>query len=609
MARSDIARFAGLAACIAACSSPPSRPAEESLSLSTLRQACEQGKLAACDWLGKREVEQGDLAAAVETYRKACTDDMPVACLNLLKLAAPDSRLSSEQRHIALASLCEKGVLQGCETLVALAANDPSAQEKKQGVLWLKTACDQIGDSAACARLGEVYDTAAFAGVRVLDARDPGAAVDLYTKACGRAFNRNFWDDTPSHVDATSSSHAEEASCEKLGDHFVSGDGVPVNLLIAVDAYRHGGKIFSSACIQKQTKIRQADPSVAAYDDQQSAKEEQDHAQRLAAHEQDVADEAAQAKEEAEEAKQAAEEKEAQAEAQAAQQSDATTQFAQGLVAQANASNQYLPPPKANFSQTPRTTKIPKQTASSGAPKPSYSSSHPATRNTASSVQHPYVYVPGPNPGGLPGGAPSSYRTTVPSKPVQGGNSTNPSGSGPAGPAPAPTGNSALLQQCLARPITKTHLVQTNKFLAHSQIFQLLLDKVQVTCAPPNSKTWADWDACLGDNATRAYWSEEDAAQDDNDDLMHRYSAVASYYQGSEVCLNGPIRGTRKDCVTQAGTLEVVIGVCVPRLKSDIAQMNCEYSMLPGVWAAEDAQRDDNARKKRDDDCHQQFGY
>ena len=163
------------------------------------------------------------------------------------------------------------------------------------------------------------------------------------------------------------------------------------------------------------------------------------------------------------------------------------------------------------------------------------------------------------------------------------------------------------LQQCLAQPITPSHVVQTNPFLAHAQTFQTLLDKLRRACGA--SRTWAQWNDCMGGNAMDVFWSDEDRAVADSAALFTRYRAIAGNYSGPPVCLEGSdIHGTRSDCLANTATLEVERTLCATRLQADIDKLSCDSKMLPGVWDAEDARNDATARTQHEIACKQQFG-
>jgi hypothetical protein len=163
----------------------------------------------------------------------------------------------------------------------------------------------------------------------------------------------------------------------------------------------------------------------------------------------------------------------------------------------------------------------------------------------------------------------------------------------------------AALQKCLSEPVTHTTTTRTNPFPSYQQTFQSLLAKARQGCAA--ATTWSAWQGCIGDNATGALWSFEGPAASDQAALALRYGGVAIFFSGTS-CLWGNIKGTRADCTTAAGSLAVVRNLCTTRLQADIDMMSCDAAMLPGVWSAEDARSDADAKKKHDASCYATSG-
>jgi hypothetical protein len=159
-------------------------------------------------------------------------------------------------------------------------------------------------------------------------------------------------------------------------------------------------------------------------------------------------------------------------------------------------------------------------------------------------------------------------------------------------------------QACMSQPITPERVAQTNPFTSHAQTFSTLLQLAEGRCA--GSKTWAEWQACIGDNASGALWAVEGPAQTNHSDLFRRYRAAASEFKG-KVCLDQPVSRSRNDCMLTSGSLEVVRSNCAARLRQDVDQMNCDAEMLPSVWAAENGRKDADAAKRRDEDCKRRF--
>ncbi|MDB4958462.1 MAG: hypothetical protein JWO36_6031 [Myxococcales bacterium] len=179
-----------------------------------------------------------------------------------------------------------------------------------------------------------------------------------------------------------------------------------------------------------------------------------------------------------------------------------------------------------------------------------------------------------------------------------------PAASGPTAapkPAPAPAQTAAAAKQknlddCLARPITQLRTTQTNPFIANRQGFESLLAAVHRCKSQP-------WKTCMFAPHMGALWAIEPRADSDHTDLFRRFNAPG-IHGVSDVCLDQPVRGTRGDCETDVTTNR---DVCIARLTQDIDQMNCDFGMLPKVWAAETTKRDADAKTKQDEACHRQF--
>ena len=329
---------------VASCAAMPTTAPELSVNLTSLDSACGAASADACLWVGIRAAARSDVAKAESTFGWLCSQGNAAGCASLYRLATAPGPLPNENRGRALDLLCKRGVVEACETLIQQAEKDPSSAAKRYTVSLLKSGCDKADDGASCARLGAVYDTAAVADVRVLARRDPSGAVDSYGRACAALVRRYPWDPPEHHVDearAVAATALEATSCEKLGDHYFSGDGVRVDPLVAVDAYRN---CPTPGCAKKRDELRQL-ARVQAHDDEAAEKEEGDRREATAQHEAQVEQER-----EAKAQKEEAERQAAQAEREAQAESDRAALAAglQGLqagMAGLAAAQQRLPPP------------------------------------------------------------------------------------------------------------------------------------------------------------------------------------------------------------------------------------------------------------------------
>ncbi len=154
------------------------------------------------------------------------------------------------------------------------------------------------------------------------------------------------------------------------------------------------------------------------------------------------------------------------------------------------------------------------------------------------------------------------------------------------------------LAACLAQPAPSMRSAQTNPFIADRQGFESLLASAQRCMAQP-------WQACMFSPHMGPFWGVEGRAGADHAELFRRFNAPGVHIGGSaDVCLDQPVRGTRGECETDVSNNR---GACIARLKQDIDQMNCDWGMLPRVWAAENTLKDADAKTKQDDDCRQRW--
>ena len=157
----------------------------------------------------------------------------------------------------------------------------------------------------------------------------------------------------------------------------------------------------------------------------------------------------------------------------------------------------------------------------------------------------------------------------------------------------------AALATCMAHPVSRTRVAQTNPFRANVQGFETLLTSANACVGKP-------WKECMFSASMNPFWAVEDRAEEAHVDMFRRLGAPGVYLgDGADTCLNGHVAGTRDDCEADISNERFM---CLSRLKDDIKQMECDETMLPNVWDAENRKRDTDAEAARDAQCHSELG-
>jgi hypothetical protein len=145
------------------------------------------------------------------------------------------------------------------------------------------------------------------------------------------------------------------------------------------------------------------------------------------------------------------------------------------------------------------------------------------------------------------------------------------------------------LATCLAKPITRMRHERTNPFGAYAQAYRTNRDRLANSCAPPRPLR-----ECFT-LADKAAWPDERAKKDI--DEFHRSDEIDCH----EVPFATSIGRLFQVCPQERDQ-------CMRSLDSAIEQLECANTKLPEVWASIDAKSDDEARTRRDAECHRQYG-
>ena len=234
------------------------------------QQSCGAGDMLGCAVLGYLHLTgrgaRRDEARGIELFGAACDAKVGIACANLAlcHLEGIGTEVDPARAFELNERACSLGVLKGCTALAwQLGAGVGVAKDEGASVAHLRAACDG-GYGPACTELARAHEAGRFVE------RSPERALALYAEACGfgeldGCYRRALaLDRTKAPRDAGQVAQlyalacdgGQALGCTRLGEMLETGDGLPVDVLAAVERYEQALRGGDARAIDRLLRLQ-----------------------------------------------------------------------------------------------------------------------------------------------------------------------------------------------------------------------------------------------------------------------------------------------------------------------------------------------------------------